>query len=334
MILQALEIVLAGGHLSRDEARATMHGLLEPGLPTERIGALLAALRLRGETVDEVVGFVEALRERAVASARPRPECIDVCGTGGDGLGTFNVSTTVAFVVAAAGQPIAKHGNRAVSSKCGSFDVLDALGVAYASDPAGVDAQIDRFGLGFMFAPAFHPTLKALGQVRRNLGFYTVFNMLGPLLNPVGAKRQLIGVFRDSALGLVADALVELGSDHAWVVRGQDGLDELSVTGPTTVVRALKAGVVRDTVHPEDAGFERSPVESLRGGDAKDNAGILVRVLEGTTGGPRDVVLLNAAAALQVAGRASDFASAVAMAREAIDSGRARDLLKRMQAAR
>ena len=331
-MLSALEKILAGGVLSRDEARHVMHAMLEPGLPTERIGAFLAALRLRGEHVDEVVGFVEALRERAVASARPRPECIDVCGTGGDGLGTFNVSTTVAFVVAAAGQPIAKHGNRAVSSKCGSFDVLDALGVAYASDPSGVDQQIDRFGLGFMFAPAFHPALKALGQVRRNLGFYTVFNMLGPLLNPVGAKRQLIGVFRDSALGLVADALVALGAENAWVVRGDDGLDEMSVTGATTVLRASSRGVERRSVTPEDAGLGRSTIDSLRGGDARVNAGILVRVLEGAPGGPRDVVLMNAGAALQVAGKATDAATGVAMAREAIDSGSALELLKRMQA--
>ncbi len=333
-MLQALETVLAGRVLTRDEARGVMHAMLEPGLPTERIGAFLAALRVRGEAVDEVVGFVEALREHAVASARPRPECIDVCGTGGDGLGTFNVSTTVAFVVAAAGQPIAKHGNRAVSSKCGSFDVLDALGVAYASDPQAVDDQIDRFGLGFMFAPAFHPALKALGQVRRNLGFYTVFNMLGPLLNPVGARRQLIGVFRDSALMLVAEALVELGTDNAWVVRGDDGLDEMSVTGATTVVRASKSGVERRSVVPEDAGLSRSTIDSLRGGDAKENAAVLARVLAGDAGGPRDVVLLNAGAALQVAGKAADTTTGVAMAREAIDSGKARELLKRMQAAR
>lgn len=333
-MIAALETILAGGTLSRDEARAAMHAMLEPGLPSERVGAFLAVLRLRGEAVEEIVGFVEALRERAVASARPRPECLDVCGTGGDGLGTFNVSTTVAFVVAACGQPIAKHGNRAVSSRSGSFDVLDALGVGYASDPEGVDAQIDRFGLAFMFAPAFHPTLKALAQVRKNLGVYTVFNMLGPLLNPVGARRQLIGVFRDSALKLVADALGHLGTDSAWVVRGHDGLDEISVTGPTTVLRVTATGVDHATMSPEDAGLARSPIASLKGGDAKENAAILVRILDGEGGGPRDVVLLNAAAALQVSGKARDLSSGVAMAREAIDSGRARDLLKRMQAAR
>ncbi|MBC7793136.1 MAG: anthranilate phosphoribosyltransferase [Clostridia bacterium] len=326
-----LETVIEGGVLSRDQAYQAMHVLLAPDTKAEQIGAFLATLRLRGETVDEVVGFVSALQEQVVRT-RARPDAIDVCGTGGDGLGTFNVSTTVAFVVAAAGQPLAKHGNRSVSSKCGSFDVLDALGVKFATQADDVDAQLDAFGLGFYFAPAFHPALMTLRDVRRNLGVYTVFNLLGPLLNPAQAKKQLIGVYRSSAVPLVAEVLLALGVESAWVVRGDDGLDEISVGGPTSIARVSVRGIERATVTPEAVGIPRAHLDELAGGDTNANARILVGILDGETGARRDVVTLNAGAALTIAGKATSLQEGMNIAREAIDSGRARDLLKRMQA--
>lgn len=326
-----LETVIEGGVLTRDEAHDAMHALLDPSVKAEQVGAFLATLRLRGETVDEVVGFVSALKEQ-VAPTRAHHDAIDVCGTGGDGLGTFNVSTTVAFVVAAAGQRLAKHGNRSVSSKCGSFDVLDALGVKFANDPKEVEAQLDQFGLGFYFAPAFHPALKTLREVRRNLGVYTVFNLLGPLLNPAQAKKQLIGVYRSSAVPLVAEVLHAMGVESAWVVRGDDGLDEISVGAPTSVARVSGRGVERATITPEDLGLNRASLDDLAGGDAADNARILVSILEGEGGARRDVVALNAGAALTIAGKATSLHEGMALARDTIDSGKARDLLKRMQA--
>jgi anthranilate phosphoribosyltransferase len=327
---ELLETVIEGGILTRDEAYQAMHALLAPDVKPEQIGAFLATLRLRGETVDEVVGFVSALKEQ-IAPTKPRPDAIDVCGTGGDGLGTFNVSTTVAFVVAAAGQPLAKHGNRSVSSKCGSFDVLDALNVKFASDPKEVEEQLDKFGLGFYFAPAFHPALKTVRDVRRNLGVYTVFNLLGPLLNPAQAKKQLIGVYRSSAVPLVAEVLLALGVESAWVVRGDDGLDEISVGAPTSVARVSGRGVERATITPEALGLQRASLEELAGGDAKDNARILVEILEGAQGARRDVVTLNAGAALTIAGKATSLQEGMSLARETIDSGKAHELLKRMQ---
>lgn len=329
---ELLETVIEGGVLTRDEAYGAMRVLLDPATKPEQVGAFLATLRLRGETVDEVVGFVSALKEQ-IAPTRARPDAIDVCGTGGDGLGTFNVSTTVAFVVAAAGQPLAKHGNRSVSSKCGSFDVLDALGVKFATEPRDVESQLETFGLGFYFAPAFHPALKTLREVRRNLGVYTVFNLLGPLLNPAQAKKQLIGVYRSSAVPLVAEVLLALGVESAWVVRGDDGLDEISVGGPTSIARVSVRGVERATITPEDVGIERASLEELTGGDAKENARILVDILSGEMGARREVVALNAGAALTIAGKATSLQEGMLLARETIDSGRAKALLQRMQTA-
>jgi anthranilate phosphoribosyltransferase len=327
----AINELLEHRSLSRAQAECVIAQLIDESIAPEQAGAFLVALRMKGETVDEIAGFLDCLRKRAIAVTPKRADLVDVCGTGGDGSGTFNVSTAVAFVLAGAGLGVAKHGNRAVSSRSGSFDVLEALGVGFESDASVVAASIDEQGLGFMFAPAFHPSFQKIGAIRRGLGVRTVFNALGPLLNPAGVKRQLIGVYSDSLLERLAGVLRISGSTEAMVVRGEDGLDEISLSGPTRVAH-LKDGQVRTyAVNPEDFGLKRSTLECLRGGDARENAGIIEGLLEGRAGPCRDVVVLNAAAALVVGGKAGDFGAGARMAEAAIDSGKARGVLRAMQ---
>jgi anthranilate phosphoribosyltransferase len=331
-MLKALNPLLEGTSLSREQAREAMAQITSGNAPPEQVGAMLAALRIKGETVEEILGFLDCLQAQAVPLSLQRDDLIDVCGTGGDGSGTFNISTAVAFTVAAAGQPVAKHGNRSVSSRSGSFDVLEALGVRYESDPQRAAKAIETHGLGLLFAPAFHPALKGLAPLRKGLGVYTVFNALGPLLNPARVKRQLIGVYQPSLVKKTAEVLKQSGAVEAMVVHSDDGLDELSLSAPSQVAHLRDGRIDSYTVRAEEVGLSSAPLSALRGAGPKENADILLAVLQGARGPHRDVVLLNAAAALKVGGKASTLKAGVEQAAEAIDSGRARALLKEMGA--
>jgi anthranilate phosphoribosyltransferase len=296
-----------------------------------QMGALLMALRVRGETVDEITGAVSAMREKMLRVAAP-PDAIDVVGTGGDASGSFNISTCAALIVAGAGVPVAKHGNRALSSRSGAADVLAALGVNIELTPQGVTRCIKEAGIGFMFAPAHHPAMKNVGPTRVELGTRTIFNLLGPLSNPAGVKRQMVGVFSRQWIEPLALVLKNLGSESAWVVHGSDGLDEITTAGPTYVA-ALESGAVRTfEITPEELGLQRVKPEALRGGSAKENAQALLDVLKGKGGAFRDVAILNAAAALMVAARAKDLKGALALAQASIDSGEAATRLQRLVA--
>ena len=300
-----------------------MGAVLDGKATDAQVGAFLASLRVRGETVPEIVGFAEALRSRAKRVTIRRKPLLDTCGTGGDGSGTFNISTTVAFIAAGAGAAVAKHGNRAVSSRSGSADVLEALGVRADLAPSRAARCVEELGVGFLFAPSHHPGVARVGPVRRQLGARTVFNLLGPLANPAGAKRQLLGVYSVALVKPVAEALRALGAERALVVSSLDGLDEMSLSGPT-VVAALRDGRISvSEVAPEDAGLRRRPLSALAGGDAKRNAKILRAVLSGAKGAPREACLFNASAALQAAGLAKDWREGLALAADSIDSGRA-----------
>lgn len=292
------------------------------GEPTPaQVAAAVTALRIRGETVEEIAAFAQAMRDAATTLDHPY-DVIDTCGTGGDGAHTFNISTAAALVLAGAGLKVAKHGNRAMSSKSGSSDVLGVLGVDLTAGLAQQRQALDEAGIAFLFAPAYHGAMRHVGPVRAEIGFRTVFNLLGPLSNPAGAKRQVMGVYDPRLLEPLAEVLGRLGAIRAWTVHGQ-GLDELTTTGPTEVAEWKDGAVRRFEVTPEDAGLPRADLESLRGGDAETNAAALTALLAGQTGPYRDVVLLNAAAALVVADKASDLKEGVALAAAAIDDGRA-----------
>jgi anthranilate phosphoribosyltransferase len=296
-----------------------------------QMGALLMALRVRGETVDEITGAVTAMRDKMLRVAAPA-DAIDVVGTGGDASGSFNISTCAALIVAGAGVPVAKHGNRALSSRSGAADVLAALGVNIDLSPEGISRCIKQVGIGFMFAPAHHPAMKNVGPTRVELGTRTIFNLLGPLSNPAGVKRQMVGVFSRQWIEPLALVLKNLGSEAVWVVHGSDGLDEVTTAGPTYVA-ALENGAVRTfEITPEELGLERVKPAALRGGSAKENAQALVDVLKGKGGALRDVAILNAAAALMVAGRAKDLKQGLALAQTSIDSGEAAGRLQRLVA--
>jgi anthranilate phosphoribosyltransferase len=330
-MIDSLRLVLRGESLTRAQARATLGLVLGGESLPEQTGALLAAYALRAPAADEIAGFAEAVRSLAPAPLGLRG-LLDVCGTGGDGLGTFNVSTAVAFVAAAAGQPVAKHGNRAVSSRCGSFDVLEELGVRSAADLAEARGQIERQGLSFLFAPSFHSSLAGVGPIRRHLGVRTLFNLLGPLANPAGVSFQLMGVYSPLLVEPLARALATLGAEGALVVSGPDGLDELALHGTSRAARVKNGGVEVLELAPEDAGLRRAPLESVAGGDARENARILLEIFENRPGAPRDLVLLNAGAALMACGRAFSLREGVAQASEALSSGAAFDLLQRSRA--
>jgi anthranilate phosphoribosyltransferase len=289
------------------------------------------ALRVRGETVEEITGAVTAMREKMLRVLAPT-DAIDVVGTGGDASGSFNISTCAALIVAGAGVPVAKHGNRALSSRSGAADVLAALGVNIELTPEGVSRCIKQAGIGFMFAPAHHPAMKNVGPTRVELGTRTIFNLLGPLSNPAGVKRQMVGVFSRQWIEPLAQVLKNLGSESVWVVHGSDGLDEITTAAPTHVA-ALENGAVRTfEITPEELGLQRVKPEALRGGDAKENAQALIDVLKGKSGAFRDVATLNAAAALVVAARAKDLKQALALAQKSIDSGEAATRLQRLVA--
>jgi len=291
---------------------------------------LLIALAMKGERPSEMVGFANAMRARAVVVPSAVDGAFDTCGTGGDGLHTFNVSTAAAIVIAGAGVRVAKHGNRAASSRCGSADVFEALGVNLQAPPGAVARALSEAGLAFFFAQAWHPSMKHAGPTRRELGVRTAFNLLGPLTNPAHPKRQLIGVSRPEHTELLARALGDLGATRAWVVHGANGLDEISTTGHTKVSELREGAVNTFYVHPADLGLPLAPVTDLAGGSAAENAEMITRLLAGERGPRRDVVLLNAAAALLVAGVASSIQDGLARAADSIDTGRARDVLARL----
>ncbi|MBU1538602.1 MAG: anthranilate phosphoribosyltransferase [Alphaproteobacteria bacterium] len=310
-----------GRVLSADEAHAFFAACLR-GEPTPaQVAAAVTALRIRGETVEEIAAFATAMREAAKTLDHPY-DAIDTCGTGGDGQHTFNISTAAALVLAGAGLKVAKHGNRAMSSKSGSSDVLSVLGVNLQASPAQQRRSLDEAGIAFLFAPAYHGAMRHVGPVRAEIGFRTVFNLLGPLSNPAGAKRQVMGVYDPRLLEPLAEVLGRLGATRAWTVHGQ-GLDELTTTGETEVAEWKDGAVRRFTVTPEEAGLPRADLAALRGGDAEENAAALRALLDGTAGAYRDIVLLNAAAALVVADRAHDLADGAALAAAVIDDGRA-----------
>jgi anthranilate phosphoribosyltransferase len=321
--------VATGASLTRDEAALAFNRMMSGEATPSQMGALLMALRVRGETVDEITGAVTTMRAKMLKVAAP-VSAIDVVGTGGDASGSFNISTCTAFIVAGAGVPVAKHGNRALSSRSGSADVLVALGVKIELSPEHVGHCIKDAGIGFMFAPAHHPAMKNVGPTRVELGTRTIFNLLGPLSNPAGVKRQMIGAFSRHWIEPMAQVLKNLGSECVWVAHGSDGLDEITTTGPTHVA-ALEGGKVRTfEISPEDIGLPRANPEALRGGDAETNATALLSVLKGKKGAFRDIAVLNAAASLVVAGRAKDLKESAAMATKSIDSGEAEGRLDRL----
>ncbi len=321
--------VATGASLSRAEAAAAFDWMMSGEATPSQMGGLLMALRVRGETVDEITGAVTTMRAKMLAVKAPR-DAVDIVGTGGDASGSFNISTCAAFVVAGAGVPIAKHGNRALSSKSGAADVLQALGVNIDLNAEQVGECIREAGIGFMFAPAHHPAMKNVGPTRVELGTRTIFNLLGPLSNPAKVKRQMVGTFSRHWIEPMAQVLNNLGSERVWVVHGSDGLDEITTSGPTSVAE-LKDGNVRTfEITPEDAGLKRAKPEALRGGDATQNAAALLNVLKGEPGPFRDVAILNAAATLIVAGNAGDLKEAAMLAAKAIDSGEAEGRLDRL----
>lgn len=318
--------------LDADEAAGAMREIMDGGASEPVIAAFLMGLAMKGERPAEVVGLARAMRERAVPLPGRHDTAVDLCGTGGDRAGTFNISSLAALVVAAAGVPVAKHGNRSVSSRCGSADVFEALGVHAAASPEVADRMLREVGMAFLFAPVFHPSMRHAGPVRRALGLPTAFNLLGPLTNPTRPRRQLVGVPRPELTELIARALMLLGSERAWVVHGADGLDEISTVGYTKVSECRAGTVNTFYLHPADYGLPTARPADLKGGNAEVNAAIARAVLRGERGPRRDVVLLNAGAVLLLAGAAGDVREGMAVAGEAIDSGRAVDVLRRLAA--
>jgi anthranilate phosphoribosyltransferase len=333
MILrELLKVAVEGRNLSRQQAAQAMDAMLEGDAPSSQIAALLIALRMKGETPDEIAGGVQALRARARKVEVPLDRLIDTCGTGGDNSHTFNISTTAAFVAAGAGARVAKHGNRAVSSQCGSADVLTALGVSIELPLDVVARCIDELGIGFLFAPNHFAAMRHVAPLRKELGLRTLFNLIGPLANPAGARRQVLGVFAPHLVPVMARTLAELGCDRAFVVHGEGGVDEISTSGPTRIAE-VRGGEVREfEVTPEELGVERAPLEALRGGDAAHNAALLRSLLRGEDGPRRSAVLLNAGAAIAAAGLCETIRDGVALAARSIDSGAANDRLEKLVA--
>jgi anthranilate phosphoribosyltransferase len=335
MILDALhKLANHRESLSREEARAVMGEVLRGEASESQIGALLVALHMKGETVEEIVGFAEAIRAASTPLEIPQDSLVDVsgtghdalvdtCGTGGDASGTFNISTATALVVAGAGVRVAKHGNRGVSSRCGSADVAEALGININLPPARVAACLGEIGIAFLFAPALHSAMKYVQPVRRELRLRTVFNLLGPLTNPARTSAQVVGVYSESLVETLAEALALLGLRRALVVHGADGLDEITITGPTRVAEVREGRVRGYEVTPEDFGLKRAALEEISGGDVGANARIIHAILQGRKSARRDVVLLNAAATLVAAGRVDSIADGLPLAARSLDSGAA-----------
>ncbi len=333
MIRGFIERLIEGGDLSREESRAALGQIMDGGATDAQIAGFLVAMRAKGESVAEVAGAAQAMRERAVAVPVGGGPLLDTCGTGGDGSGTFNISTAVAFVAAAAGARVAKHGNRSISSKSGSADVLEALGARVDLAPEAIGEAIERCGIGFIFAPAHHPAMRHAMGPRRELGVRTLFNLLGPLSNPAGATRQLLGVFAAHWVEPVALVLKELGAERALVVSGEGGLDEAGLAGVNRVAMLCDGRVERGDFAAPDLGLDPAPLTALRGGDAEENARIIRAILAAEERGPRrDVVVLNAGLALWAAGIVETLGAGVKVAQQALDSGAAADVLGRFVA--
>jgi anthranilate phosphoribosyltransferase len=334
LIQSAIARAVQRQDLSQELARASMEQILAGEATPAQIAAFAVALRMKGETPDEIAGMAQAMRDRVPPIRTRRSPLLDTCGTGGDNAGTFNISTTVAIVTASCGVAVAKHGNRAVSSRTGSADVLESLGVRIDLTPENAARSLDVLGITFLFAPNYHTALRHASGPRREIGVRTVFNVLGPLTNPAGAGRQLLGVFADTLVRPVADVLQRLGSERAWVVHGRDGLDELTVFGRTHVAELVDGAVREFEVDPAELGLAHQDRAGVAGGDAPTNAARVRAVLAGEKGAARDVVVLNAAAALVVSGVVADLRAGVARAASAIDSGAARGKLEELQAFR
>lgn len=325
-----LNRLMAGENLSTQEAEDLMGSMMDEELTPVQLAGILVALRIKGEIADEVVGFARTMRSRA-RRISVDGALVDTCGTGGDNSGTFNISTAAALIVAACGQPVAKHGNRAASGRCGSADVLEAVGVDVSLPPDGVSQCIAETGIGFLFAPAFHPAMRFAAVPRRELGVRTVFNLLGPLTNPVRPSYQLLGVSGDELLDLMAESLLQLGVERALVVHSQDGTDEISITTSTSV-REVRAGTIMSyNIEPEEFGVARSAAGGVRGGDPETNGAILHDVLRGAHGPARDAAMVNAGAALYACGRADTLHDGAVLASRALDSGMAAETLERLR---
>ena len=333
MIQQALTALLDRRDLSRQDAHDVMDGVMRGEATPAQIGGFLVALRLKGETADEIAGFAEAMRAHVVPVRATRPDLVDTAGTGGDGAHTLNISTAAALVAAAAGSGVAKHGNRAVSSSSGSADVLEALGFRLQLEPGQIARSIDELGFGFMFAPTHHPAMRHAAPVRRELAARTVFNVLGPLTNPAGARAQVVGVYAPELVRTLAEVLARLGARRAFVVHGAAGIDELSPAGPNLVGEVVHGDVRERTIDPLELGVPRCDPKELVGGSPAENAARIRAIFDGAeTGGARDAVLLNAAGAIAAGGQAADLREGLALAREALDSGAAADRLEKLVA--
>ena len=330
MIQEALGRLLEGHDLDRDEARRVMGSIMDGEATPAQIGGFLVALRLKGETADEIAGCAEAMREHVLPVRPRRSDLVDTAGTGGDGASTFNISTAAALVAAAAGAGVAKHGNRAVSSSSGSADVLEALGFSLELPPERIERSIDELGFGFLFAPTHHPAMRHAAPVRRELAARTVFNVLGPLTNPAGARAAVVGVYAPELVPTIADVLLRLGATRAFVVHGARGIDELSPAGPNLVCEVVDGEVRRRVIDPLELGVERSAPEELRGGNPEENAKTIREIFAGANGGRRDAVLLNAAGAIAAGGLAKDLQDGLGLAREALDSGLAGERLEEL----
>jgi anthranilate phosphoribosyltransferase len=323
-VADALACLIAGRDLTRSATRRLFGELMEGRIDNSSIAGLLVALAAKGESAGEIAGAASAMRQRLVPIPTRRMRIVDTCGTGGDGKGTFNISTAAAIVAAASGVPIAKHGNRSVSSRSGSADVLEALGVMIEVDPLRAGQALDRLGIAFLFAPRLHPAMRQVMPVRQALGIRTIFNILGPLTNPAGARRQVLGVYEDRLVPLVGEVLRQLGCDHALVVRGADGLDELTTTTTSLVVEVRGESIEQYRVHPADLGLALASPDDLVGGDPELNARLFLEVLAGTAGPLLDITVLNAGAAIYVGGRCTTLAEGLEVARQTVMSGAAR----------
>jgi anthranilate phosphoribosyltransferase len=331
MIGAAIGKLVERQHLTEEEAAQAMRQIMDGSATPAQIAAFLIALRIKGETIEEITGCARVMREKATPIRAPYPNVLDTCGTGGDGAQTFNISTTAAFVVAGAGVPVAKHGNRSVSSRCGSADLLQALGVTIELSPGMAEKCLAEVGMTFLFAPLFHSAMKFAVGPRREIGVRTIFNILGPLTNPAAARHQLLGVYRQELTAPMARVLGNLGAVRAFVVHGADGLDEITTTGETHITVLDTGKITPIVINPEQFGLQRAPRGALAGGDAAQNAAITMTVLQGKPGPHRDVVLLNAAAALTVSGAVPDLHAGLQLAAQSIDSGAALEKLRCLQ---
>lgn len=331
MMQETIRRLIDGQDLTVDEAHAVMNTVMAGEATAAQIAAFLVAEKLKGETCSEVTGFARAMREKATPVATRRETAIDMCGTGGDGRGTFNISTVASFVVAGGGVPVAKHGNRSVSSRCGSADLLEELGVKIDLPAHHLSRCLDEIGIAFLFAPLLHPAMKHAVAPRREIGVRTVFNLLGPLTNPAGVKRQVLGVYRADVAKLVAEVLRELGADHILIVHSDDGLDEVSIHRPTHVVELKNEEISERTIAPNDFGLRLSENDDVLGGTPAENAKIAIEILRGSTGPARDIVVANAACGFFVAGVTDDFEEGAQMAMQSIDSNAAVNKLNELK---